>query len=163
MRGLFDSLSTIEIKPLEFFFICLFFCRSIEQPKDLRPHKKRKFSLESIECFPKRVGIKTRDDLFDDNKRPNLFDEKRSSVPNLPEVDMESPRVTPDFRQPTNGFESARSQSDGAVATIGKSPAKNSALDDMTDVKPGIMEMIQEERRVSPFLQNTYSGSFQKA
>ena len=76
---------------------------------------------------------------------------------------MESPRVTPDFRQPSNGFESARSQSDGAVATIGKSPAKNSALDDMTDVKPGIMEMIQEERRVSPFLQNTYSGTFQKA
>ena len=62
---------------------------------------------------------------------------------------MESPRATPDFRQPGPGFESARSQSDGAVATLGKSQANKSALDDMTDVKPGIMEMIQEERRVS--------------
>ena len=35
-----------------------------EQPKDLRPHKKRKFSLDHMECFPKRV-IKTRDDRFE--------------------------------------------------------------------------------------------------
>ncbi len=60
------------------------------EAKDLsRPHKKRKFSigknyifsifkkkarsiqifffliLENVECFPKRVGIKTRDDLFE--------------------------------------------------------------------------------------------------
>ena len=83
---------------------------------------------------------------------------------NLPHPDdMESPRATPDhFRQPTGGatgYEVAsRSQSghsDGGFeskpATIGKPPNKHSPalLDDMTDVKPGIMEMIQEERRVS--------------
>jgi len=45
--------------------------RSLEQPKDLRPHKKRKFSLESIEGFPKRIGIKTRDDLFDHEQQKN--------------------------------------------------------------------------------------------
>ena len=82
---------------------------------------------------------------------------------NLPHPDdMESPRATPDhFRQPTGsatGYETQRSQSghsDGGFeskpATIGKPPNKHSPalLDDMTDVKPGIMEMIQEERRVS--------------
>ena len=88
---------------------------------------------------------------------------------NLPHPDdMESPRATPDhFRQPTGGatgYEVAsRSQSghsDGGFeskpATIGKPPNKHSPalLDDMTDVKPGIMEMIQEERRVSLFLHN---------
>ena len=36
-----------------------------EEPKDLRPHKKRKISLDNMECFPKRV-IKTRDDLFEE-------------------------------------------------------------------------------------------------
>ena len=56
-----------------------------------------------------------------------------------PERDVESPN----FRQPNNGFENARRQSE-TMQTLGKSP-----LDDMTDVKPGIMEMIQEERRVS--------------
>ena len=66
---------------------------------------------------------------------------------------MESPRATPDFRQPGSGstaFETAtRCQSDNSLS-IGKSPNKPSpVLDDMTDVKPGIMEMIQEERRVS--------------
>ena len=45
----------------------------LEQPRDLRPHKKRKFSFESLDSNggPKRV-IKTRDDLFEErpgNKR----------------------------------------------------------------------------------------------
>ena len=99
---------------------------------------------ESMECFPKRVGIKTRDDLFEDAPQA-LPTVKRLSNHHPPERDVESPN----FRQPT-GFENARRQSD-TLQTIGKSP-----LDDMTDVKPGIMEMIQEERRVSkirnPFL-----------
>ena len=43
----------------------------LEQPRDLRPHKKRKFSFESLDSngAPKRV-IKTRDDLFEE-KLPN--------------------------------------------------------------------------------------------
>lgn len=134
--------------------------RSLEQPKDLRPHKKRKFSLESIECFPKRIGIKTRDDLFD-HEQQKIRQNMAANSNNLPHPDdMESPRATPDhFRQPTGsatGYETQRSQSghsDGGFeskpATIGKPPNKHSPalLDDMTDVKPGIMEMIQEERR----------------
>ena len=40
------------------------------QPRDLRPHKKRKFSFESLDSSgdPKRV-IKTRDDLFEEKPR----------------------------------------------------------------------------------------------
>ena len=93
-----------------------------------------------MECFPKRVGIKTRDDLFEDPPQalPSGGCVKRLSNHLPPEREVESPN----FRQPT-GFENARRQSD-TLQNIGKSP-----LDDMTDVKPGIMEMIQEERRVS--------------
>lgn len=39
---------------------------SMDQTESKGPHKKRKFSLENIESFPKRMGIKTRDDLFEE-------------------------------------------------------------------------------------------------
>ena len=34
----------------------------------MRPHKKRRFTPDSLELLPKRV-LKTRDDLFDDGPR----------------------------------------------------------------------------------------------
>ena len=36
--------------------------------ESMRPHKKRRFSPDSLELLPKRV-LKTRDDLFDDRLR----------------------------------------------------------------------------------------------
>ena len=56
------------------------------------------------------------------------------------------------MRQVGSGtFETPRRHSDVPPPPAGFVKSHGKPLDDMSDVKPGIMEMIQEERRVRQF------------
>ena len=82
----------------------------------------------------------------DENKKIN--DSPRSSSP--------PPRglteCNPEFRN-----NSERSELPQTAA-----PPKSSTMDDMSEIKPGILEMIQEEQRVSPLKSNSVVRAFLK-
>ncbi len=113
------------------------------QPQDLRPHKKRKLSLDTTGAETNGGSaskLKTRDDIFEDaaekKPRPAAASGLFGRLPSPP-LPLPYPLGHPARMQP-------HSLDESIPRSNGKPP-----LDDLSDVKPGILEMIQEEQRVS--------------